>query len=147
MHARTTIRQAATAILDAAPGISATVQDSKVWYIDTAILPLIGVYSNTEVLDIDQSSTDADYRIMDLEIDIHVEAADGAALALAADNLAEQVENALRADRSLGVGCQDIQAPDTDGVDNITTERARRALTLTFPVHYRTAPGAAGTII
>ncbi len=147
MHARTTIRQAAAAILSADPGITAPVQDNRVWFTANTSLPVIGVYANTEAIDLDESSFNADWRVMELVVQVVVEDADGSGVADAADDLAELIEDALRADRTLGVGCQDVQAPNTDAEDNVTAEKVVRTLSLQFPVMYRTAPGDAGTII
>ena len=147
MHARTTIRKAAAAILAAEPSITAPVQDNRIWFTANESLPLIGVYANSESIDLDESSFIADFRQLDLVIQIKVEDSNGVTIADTADSLAELVEDTLRADRSLGVNVQDILAPDTEATDNVSAERAIRTLELTFPVYYRTAPGIAGVII
>ena len=146
-HARTTIRKAAVAILTAEVAITAPVLDNRVWYTPNTSLPVLGVYANSESIDLDQSSFDADYRELELTIQIIVEDQDGLSVADAADDLAELVEKTLRADRTLGVNVQDVLAPDTEATDDVTSEKVVRTLELVFPVYYRTAPGNAGLII
>jgi hypothetical protein len=149
MHARQQIRDAAVAALNG--NITATVVPERIWILQTDELPLVGVYTQSEANSLDEQGAAMGqpttiYRELELTCDIAVTGATGALSASHLDDLAEEIERELGASRKLA-GAMDTVPASWEVEQSQESEQIVSRATLVFTVMYRTAIGAADTLI
>ena len=145
MHARQQIREA---VVNALSGnVSATVIDSRIWTRQTEELPLIGVYTASESVSLDEGASMGApklNRVVELVAEVSVIGATGKISADALDTLAEEIEAAMPqepAGASLNLVASSEVEQSSDGEQIIST------MAMTFACIYRTASGAAGVLL
>lgn len=150
-HPRTLLRQAVIALLvNANTAAAARVFDSRVDPYRTSKLPAISVMTLSEPIDPDSASTKPREltRTCNLEVVGWVSGVDEASVALAMDNLALQIENAMDADQWLADTAADSILEDTTmevGALNGHSDPLVGVIALTYLVTYRTDQGALAT--
>lgn len=144
MHSRQAIRQAAIALLDAAPALAGRVKASRVYPIDQdAELPVVLVYTLAERIERDTLKSNA--RTLDLVVAIKATASEGL-LDDALDVLAEVVEVAM-VDLQGQAGARDVALREVQAQLEGTADRPVGAMALVYEVRYRTAFGAPGSAL
>ena len=145
MHARQQIREA---VVNALSGnVSATVIDSRIWTRQTEELPLIGVYTASESVSLDEGASMGApklNRVVELVAEVSVIGATGKISADALDTLAEEIEAAMPqepAGASLNLVASSEVEQSSDGEQIISN------MAMTFACIYRTASGAAGVLL
>ena len=148
-HARQQIREAVVTVLQAFP-VLATVQDTRIWIVQQAELPLVGVYTSTEAITFDEGATmgetDALMRELEVVLDIAVSSSSGQASMNALDDLAAECEEALGVDRNM-LGIMDITPAAVDVEQSTEGDSVISRMQFGFICLYRTAVGFPQVII
>lgn len=143
-HPRKLIRQAVVAQLVGATAAGARVQATRVEPHKRSQLPAISVYTLTDSVDEDSESSLEVVHELELEIAGWVAASDAKPVDDAMDDLAEEIERAMRVDPYLGGKAGDVRLTGTTMEvveDNGRNDPVVGIVILTYAVEYRTERG------
>lgn len=151
-HARKQIRDAVVSQLDGLTLTLSNVFASRILPLDDATqMPALVVQTLSEEQDIVEGSFNGgivkQQRVLNLEVVIHSRNLDGEVITTELDDIAEDVEDAIYGDKTLGGLVKDITYTGMDTVMEPESETPRGEMTLSFQVTYRIAEPASGTII
>jgi hypothetical protein len=150
MHPRKAIRHASVALLVNATSAADRVRPTRTDPIRAGSLPAIGVYTLMDDVNIELSSPREEQH--DLQLEIAGWVADTAALPVddAMDDLAEQIEAAMAADRFLGGAAGDqgalLQRTEMQVLAENGADPLVGVVTLTYHVVYFVVPGATSPV-
>lgn len=149
-HQRKLVRQAVAALLTNATAAGARVQATRIDPIGNTKLPFIAVYTPREEVDPELSTGEPRELTRQVQVEIagFVAHTDAVPVDDAMDNLAEQIEAAMDADRHLSGEAAESVLESTE--TQVRAEDGRSdpligIVTLTYSVMYRTTP-AIGTL-
>ena len=150
-HARNTIRSAMVTQLTGLPLTGSNVFPPRAKPIQDSDLPAIVVNTLSEEHDVDQASFASgvlkQMRALQVQVVVHSRNIDGETVAAQLDSIAEDVEDIIYADKTLGVSVKDTMYQGTEIVIEPDSDIPRGEMTLTFLVMYRVSESATGTII
>lgn len=135
-HQRKSIRDAIVALLTDATTAGASVYSSRVRAIDETDLPMILVYANTETASIYQEAPRELERVLSVDVKIVAKADDDLDDAL--DAIADEVENVLMQDDSLGGLCDQMLLKNTELTLTPEGDTLLGSCVLTYEVNYYT---------
>lgn len=133
MHLRKLIREAAKTQLSGITGV--TLYESRVYPFSQ--LPAIAIYTETERVEIDESSMGRQQRILAVIIEIRAQASEDVDDEL--DRLAAEVEQAIAADQTLSGTCDHIEYAGMTS-DFETGEQQTGLMSMEFAAEYRINP-------
>jgi hypothetical protein len=146
-HPRKLIRQAAVAVTTNATVAGARVYGTRVAPIRKTGLPAIAVYTEDEEVDQDSATTAPRElkRNLDLVFEAFVAHTDALAVDDAMDDIAEQIEAAMDANRYLnGTAGESILVRTETGIADGSADPLIGVAKLTYAVTYRTSPAVVG---
>jgi len=142
-HARQQIRDEIVNILTVYP-VSATVVPSRIWIVQPAELPMIGVYTNAEEVSLDDGASMGGpgdlARGLTVSFDVVVQTSTGSPGADLLDTLAEEIEEALGTERQL-LGVMDLLPASMDIEQTMEGDNITSRMTLNYLCIYRTEVG------
>lgn len=150
-HARTTIRDRITTILTGLPITGSNVFAARVKPLADSQLPAIVVNTLSEEMDLDESTFQSgvlkQWRVLEVQTVVLSRKVDGDTIATELDDIAEDIENALYADKTLGISVKETIYSSTAIVMEPESDAPRGEMIITFKISYRVAESAIGTII
>jgi hypothetical protein len=146
-HPRKLIRHATVAALTGATAAGARVQGTRVDPMRPGRLPAISVYTLRELVDEDSAVSTPLELVRDVKVEIAGWVAHSEAVPVddAMDDLAEQIEAAMDANRNLGGTAADSFLESTElqvRAEDGKSDPLVGIVTLTYSVTYRTSPAA-----
>ncbi len=151
-HARNTIRNAVVTALTSLTITGSNVFSTRVKPLDDGTqLPAIVVTTLNEGYDAEESSFSAgvinQWRLLEIAITVHSRKVTGDALAVQLDDIAEDIENAINADETLGVGVKETVLVGTVFEYEPDSNAPRGEMVITIESRYRVQDILVGTII
>src|SRR5262249_8060575 len=135
-HPRKQIRDKVVSLLIGKTDASSNVFPSRVRPIEEPILPTIQVYANSETSEIWQEAPREYERKLSLSVQITAKADDSLEDVL--DQIALQVEDALRQDHTLGESCRDVVLTGTELTLNQNGNTLIGSCVITYDILYYT---------
>ncbi len=136
MHQRKQIRDKVVSLLIEKTDAGHKIFPSRVIPIEEQTLPSIQVYANSETSEIWQEAPREYERKLSLSVQITAQAGDQLEDVL--DQIAEQVENVLRQDHTLGELCRDIVLAGTELTINQNGDTLIGSCNITYDILYYT---------
>lgn len=146
-HVRQQIREAVATMLDNIVGATAdTVYQSRTTEISESVMPCLVVYSKREQSEIDSMTPPRGcYRELNVVVEGYAKATTNMDDTL--DTIAEEVEQAIASDITLGGLCRDISIIETDINYDGKADKPAGVVRMTFRAQYRVLENNVGTAI